>query len=131
MVTMDFPAAAEIGVTQERRGAPSSKTVQEPHWPSPQPYLQPVKPRWSRRMVRRDVSGLDWIECRWPLTWSSMDSDMETPPQAAASPGSGIGGLAGRQKSERSSIPAHYLRSAPPAATGISSYRSAPDANPF
>src|SRR5215471_13478722 len=73
MVVIDLPATAETGRTQDRRGAPSSRTVQAPHWPSPQPYLEPVKPKSSRSTVSRGVSGSDWIERVCPLTANLND----------------------------------------------------------
>src|SRR5215475_4516192 len=48
-----FPAAEPTGVTHERVGCPSISTVQAPHWPSPHPYLLPVRSRSSRRTERR------------------------------------------------------------------------------
>src|SRR5437660_11571845 len=33
---------------QERWACPSMRTVQAPHWPSPHPYLVPVRSRWSQ-----------------------------------------------------------------------------------
>ena len=38
---------------QERIGLPSISTVQAPQRPSPQPYLQPVRSRSSRRTLSR------------------------------------------------------------------------------
>ena len=35
---------ARPGVRQERRGSPSTCTVQAPHWPMPQPNFVPVMP---------------------------------------------------------------------------------------
>ena len=52
MVVIGLPATLEAAVTHERVGAPSTRTVQAPHWPSPQPYLLPVNPKSSRRTQR-------------------------------------------------------------------------------
>src|SRR5574337_1313027 len=57
MVDTFLPRAAERGVLQARTGAPSSSTVQAPQRAMPQPYLVPVRCRWSRRTQRRGVSG--------------------------------------------------------------------------
>jgi len=54
---MDFPAASLTESWQERRGEPFRRTVQAPHWPSPQPYLVPVRPRSSRNAKSKVVSG--------------------------------------------------------------------------
>ncbi len=48
MVVICLPATADTRVMQERTGAPSIKTVQAPHWPSPHPYLVPVSSSSSR-----------------------------------------------------------------------------------
>src|SRR5262245_32521266 len=48
MVVTRPPTADEIGVEQERIGAPSRCTVQAPHSAMPQPNLVPVRLRWSR-----------------------------------------------------------------------------------
>src|ERR1039457_510027 len=50
-------AAADTGVMQERVARPSSKTVQAPHWPSPQPYFVPVRSSRLRKMERRVSSA--------------------------------------------------------------------------
>src|SRR5262249_18533635 len=64
----------------DRVDRPSTSTVQAPHSPSPQPILQPVKPRSSRKTSRsgrsREVSTV-WVV---PFTISVVSSDMETPP---------------------------------------------------
>ena len=56
------------GSWQERMGAPSSKTVQAPHWPSPQPYLVPVRLRSSRSTLRRVRSPSASTVASAPLT---------------------------------------------------------------
>src|SRR4051812_22250800 len=57
MVVTRLPAAAETGTWQERIASPSRCTVQAPQTPTPQPYFVPVRPRRSRRIQRRGVSG--------------------------------------------------------------------------
>jgi hypothetical protein len=63
MVVIGLPAVAVAGVRQERTGLPSSRTVQAPHWPSPQPYLvpgqvQPIAQSGQQALVR---VGLDAV----------------------------------------------------------------------
>ena len=49
------PATRRTGVTHETRGAPSTSTVQHPHWPwGLQPSLGERTPRWSRRATSSD-----------------------------------------------------------------------------
>jgi len=62
------PAAARTGVKQDVTGLPSSKTVQARHWPSPQPYLVPVRRRSSRSTSSRDRPGSVVTLRDWPLT---------------------------------------------------------------
>lgn len=66
-----FLATVPTGVTHDRLGDPSLRTVQAPHWPSPHPYLLPVKSRWSRRTVSRLVCESASMRCLLPLTNSS------------------------------------------------------------
>src|SRR5712671_1074023 len=67
MVRMDFPATSLTESWQERRGVPFSRTVQAPHWPSPQPYFVPVRPSSSRRAKSKVVSGLETKIRPFPL----------------------------------------------------------------
>src|ERR1700730_785814 len=57
MVVICFCAMFSPRVTQDRWALPSTKTVQAPHWPSPQPYLVPIRSRFSRNTVRRLIWG--------------------------------------------------------------------------
>src|SRR5476649_1715856 len=71
MVVIFFPSTALTGTTQERIGAPSTCTVQTPHWATPQPYLVPTKFRVSRSTQSSGVlestsSAMVWT---WPLTF--------------------------------------------------------------
>ena len=51
------PATRPTGVTHETRGLPSTRTVQQPHWPCGlQPSLTERAPRRSRRTSRRVTS---------------------------------------------------------------------------
>src|SRR5207248_5523379 len=68
IVVIFFPAAAPICMRQERTGEPSTKTVQAPHCPSPHPYLAPVRPRSSRRTLRRLASDATSTLCSTPFT---------------------------------------------------------------
>src|SRR5439155_20491922 len=51
------PSALETGVTQERIGFPSSSTVHAPHWPSPQPNLAPLIPKFCSSTYNSGVDG--------------------------------------------------------------------------
>ena len=54
MVVISAPSLIlPIFVRQERVTLPSTMTLQAPQWPSPQPILQPVSSRRSRRKVAR------------------------------------------------------------------------------
>src|SRR5437867_10166547 len=68
MVVIGLPCTAASRVRHERTGRPSTSTVQAPHWPSPQPYLVPVRSSSSRRTARRVVSGSTSTSLGWPLT---------------------------------------------------------------
>ena len=72
MVVIFLPATAEIGVTQERVGWPSTCTVQAPHWAMPQPNLVPVSLSSSRITHNRGVLGAASTGVDFPLTWSDM-----------------------------------------------------------
>ena len=67
MVSTRAPAAAVIGVTHERTGAPLRCTVQAPHCAMPQPNLVPVRPRVSRSTQRTGVVGSASTVVDWPL----------------------------------------------------------------
>src|SRR6266571_6468863 len=53
IVVICFPAARATWVMHERVATPSISTVHAPHWPSPQPYLLPVKSRSLRKTDSR------------------------------------------------------------------------------
>src|SRR5262245_40814072 len=57
MVVIFLPAAALAGRRQQRVVAPPRCTVQAPHSAMPQPYLVPVRFRWSRNTHNSGVSG--------------------------------------------------------------------------
>lgn len=59
---MGFPTAAETGVTHERTALPFKCTVHAPHCAIPQPYLVPVRPRFSRIT---QSSGVDPSTSTW------------------------------------------------------------------
>src|SRR6266436_5778441 len=79
MVVIDFPTPALTWTWQERRGAPSIKTVHAPHCPSPQPYLLPVRPSSSRSTVNREVSGGYRTGNLLPFTSSSISAGILPP----------------------------------------------------
>ena len=70
MVVMDAPTTALMGVMQERVARPSTRTVQAPQAPMPQPYLAPLRSRVSRKAQRRGVSGGRSTEVRTLLILS-------------------------------------------------------------
>src|SRR5215469_306458 len=57
IVVICLPETELTRVMHERCDFPSISTVHAPHWPSPQPYLLPVRSRYSRNTVRRLVCG--------------------------------------------------------------------------
>ena len=61
---------AETGKAQERMDSPLMCTVQAPHWPIPQPYFEPVRPRWSRKIQSKGVSAAASTLYFVPLTLS-------------------------------------------------------------
>ncbi len=67
MVVILCPAAAEMGVTQERIACPFNCTVQAPHRAAPQPNLVPVQPSVSRSAQRIGVDGSASTWRSWPL----------------------------------------------------------------
>src|SRR5262245_7152513 len=69
MVVMG-PATSPTAVTHERRGTPSTCTVQAPHSALPQPNLVPVRPTSSRRTHRSGVSAGTATSTGLPLTTS-------------------------------------------------------------
>jgi len=62
-VVIFFPSAAATGMTQERTAAPSTCTVQAPHWAMPQPYFVPVRPTCSRIAHNKGVLGSTVTSC--------------------------------------------------------------------
>ena len=57
MVVTSAPVLTDDnGIWQERTGWPSMYTVHAPHSAMPQPYLVPVRLRWSRRIHSSGVS---------------------------------------------------------------------------
>src|SRR5689334_10834506 len=57
MVTISLLLTLEAASRQDVTGLPSMRTVQARHWPSPQPYLVPVRCKSSRSTSRRERSG--------------------------------------------------------------------------
>src|SRR4051812_44795388 len=69
MVTTLSPGPrAATGSEQERWARPFTCTVHEPHWATPQPYLVPVSPAFSRNAQRSGVSGSTSRSRTWPFT---------------------------------------------------------------
>src|SRR3954471_8952569 len=92
------PLIVSTGIRQLITAAPSTWQVHVPHVPTPQPRLAAVRPRSSRRALRRVVPGWARNSTGSPLSSSSMtldgmaegsaDVDRE---DAAAVPGGGVG----------------------------------------
>src|SRR5258706_15297112 len=57
-------AATDTGTEQERADLPSSRTVQAPHWASPQPNFGPFSSRSLRRTYSSGVSGATAVTFR-------------------------------------------------------------------
>ena len=57
MVVIFLPSTALTGTEHERMATPSTCTVQAPHCATPQPYLVPVRPTFSRIAHSSGVSG--------------------------------------------------------------------------
>src|SRR5579871_71319 len=77
MVTIFCPATDSAGVRQDRVALPRTKTVQAPHWPSPQPYLVPVRPRRLRRTESKDSPDAHSAFCSAPFTIRVMDGMLD------------------------------------------------------
>ena len=57
MVVISAPSFMTASVRQELIRRPSTSTVQAPHWPWSQPFLVPVRSRWSRNASSKVVHG--------------------------------------------------------------------------
>src|SRR4030088_613857 len=79
MVVTSLPSARDTGATQDRIASPLRWTVQAPHCAMPQPYLVPVRPRFSRRTQSRGVEGSTsrLTRCRFTL-----NKIIGTPPES-------------------------------------------------
>src|SRR4051794_18167882 len=103
------PLIVSTGTRQDITGSPSSRHVQVPQVPTPQPRLAAVRPSVSRRAPSSVVPGLATNSSSAPLTSSSMtldgmgqsSADVDGK-DAAAIPGAGegvverVGGLDGQ-----------------------------------
>src|SRR5687768_4452120 len=69
------PLTVSTGTRQDITASPSSRHVQVPHVPTPQPRLAAVRPSVSRRALSRVVPGLAMNSCGSPLTSISMTLD--------------------------------------------------------
>src|SRR5215469_18636756 len=79
MVVIFLSATVPTRVMHERCAFPSTNTVQAPHWPSPQPYLLPVRSRCSRNTVSKLVCGSASTLYAFPLIASPIVAIFETP----------------------------------------------------
>src|SRR6476469_6403400 len=68
MVVTLQPSFITASVRHELMRRPSTSTVQAPHWPWSQPFLVPVRSRWSRRASSRLVHGATSSFRSTPLT---------------------------------------------------------------
>ena len=57
MVVTSLPTTAEMGITQDRVGWPSTKTVHAPHIAMPQPNLVPTRFTSSRNAHNNGLSS--------------------------------------------------------------------------
>src|SRR3954463_12028880 len=75
MVVTLRPSASETGVWQANVGAPSTCTVQAPHWAMPQPNLVPVRPATSRIAHSSGMSGSASAVHALPfrVSWMAID----------------------------------------------------------
>src|SRR6266436_10358170 len=80
MVTICLPAARPTCVVHERMGCASSNTVHAPHWPSPQPYLLPVRLRSLRSTLSRLTVESTSTVIFFPLTLSAVTLAIRKPP---------------------------------------------------
>src|SRR2546423_15155731 len=72
MVVKLRPADAEHGIWQARTALPSSRMVQAPQTPTPQPNLVPVRPNVSRMIHNNGVSLSSSTTCFVPLIVRSV-----------------------------------------------------------
>src|SRR5712692_3202372 len=85
MVVIALPTAVATGVTHDRRGAPSTCTVQAPHRAIPQPNFVPVRPTRSRKTQSSGMSGEALTSRATPLMVNFMDAILG-PEEANAAP---------------------------------------------
>ncbi len=83
IVVTDRPATRWAGVTHATRGAPSTSTVQHPHWPwGAQPSFAPTSPSRSRSTESSDSPGSTSTSTSAPLQTNATRS--LTPTSGAA-----------------------------------------------
>src|SRR5262245_36496701 len=70
MVLMRFSPIVPTGVTHERAGTPSTRTVHAPQSATPQPNFVPVRPSTSRSTQSTGVSASTSTACAVPLMFS-------------------------------------------------------------
>src|SRR5688572_4779537 len=68
MVVTFLPTADCAVVMHDRTATPSTCTVHAPHWPSPHPNFEPVRPRFSRSTQSSGMSPLTSTLWRLPFT---------------------------------------------------------------
>src|SRR6476620_3334126 len=83
MVVISLPPTRPTCVMHERVATPSTRTVHAPHWPSPQPYLLPVRSRSLRRTESRLTDESISTAIFLPLTLSEVTFAIVTSCDAA------------------------------------------------
>ena len=78
MVVISRPSTSAASERHDFTRLPSISTVQAPHWPRPQPFLEPVRCRCSRRASSSVVRGSSVSRCSVPLTRSTTSSGAGT-----------------------------------------------------
>src|SRR5689334_5705857 len=74
IVVISAPCFMTASVRQELILLPSTNTVHAPHWPWSQPFLVPVRSRWSRSASRSVVHGASLSCLATPFTVMATES---------------------------------------------------------
>src|SRR6266581_979128 len=87
IVVISRPSTSAASERHDFTRLPSISTVQAPHWPSPQPFFEPVRCRCSRRASSSVVRGSSLSRCSVPLTRNTMSSGAGAAPAPCAAAG--------------------------------------------
>src|SRR5918999_1500323 len=71
MVVISRPSTRAARERHDLTRLPSIRTVQAPHWPRPQPFLEPVRCKCSRNASSSVVRGSSVNRCSAPFTRST------------------------------------------------------------